>query len=59
MIQITTAPTTSTSTIRFSRTVTDTGNTLFGIMEDKFAYSNNVTRDNIGNHPAGASAMRL
>lgn len=56
--QITTAPTTSTPTIRFSRTVTDTGNTLFGIMEDKFAYSNNVTRDNIGNHPAGASAMR-
>ena len=56
--QITTAPTTSTPTIRFSRTVTDTGNPLFGLKNNRFAYSNNVTRDNIGNHPPNASAMR-
>ena len=56
--QITTAPTSSTPTIRFSRTVTDTGNPLFGLKDNKFAYSNNVTRDNIGNYPPGATAMR-
>lgn len=55
---ITQITTTGSNTIPFSRTVTDTGNTLFGIQDHKFAYSNNVTRDNIGNYPSGASAMR-
>ena len=50
--------TTGTNTLPFSRTITDTGNPLFGLKNNKFAYSNNVTRDNIGNYPPGATAMR-
>ena len=50
--------TTGSNTLPFSRTVTDTGNPLFGIKNHEFTYSNNVTKNNIGNYPSGASSMR-